>query len=77
MEQTTGWISIDERFPPLHVQGENGDPDMVIDFTDDVSVLCSDGSVHTSYHDGDVWCDPRISGCPQWDVTHWSPLELK
>ncbi len=71
------WISVKDKMPPTAKQPEDGDPDLVYTHTDDVNVLCSNGDTHDSYYDGDVWCYVDLSGCPQWDVTHWKPLKNK
>lgn len=70
----SAWISVDKEMPPIEIKPENGDRDSIYTHTDDVIVLCSNGDIHRSYHDGDVWCYHNLSGCPQWDVTHWRPL---
>tara|TARA_R110000744_G_scaffold279551_3_gene391754 strand:- start:92 stop:307 length:216 start_codon:yes stop_codon:yes gene_type:complete len=65
---TNEWISVDDRLPEFI---KPSDPDSDCIYTDDVDVLCSNGDIHDSYHDGDVWCYIDLSGCPQWNVTHW------
>lgn len=71
--KTSNWISV-KTMPPIAEKPRDGDPDLIYTHTDDVIVLCADGDVHRSYHDGDVWCYHNLSGCPQWDVTHWMPF---
>lgn len=72
---TQEWFGI-ETMPPIAIKPENSDPDMIYTHTDDVIVLCSNGDIYRSYHDGDVWCYHNLSGCPQWDVIAWTPLIL-
>ncbi len=65
-----------DTLPPIAKRPENSDPDIEYTWTDEVIVLCSNGDIHRSYHDGDVWCYYNFSGLPPWsgDVIGWVPL---
>lgn len=62
------WFKIEEKWPPMD-SSEN-----LIDHTIDIVARTSNCGEVITYHDGDVWCYPHLSGCPQYDVIEWRLL---
>lgn len=54
--------------PPLVVNDEGQKEE----FTIDVYAKTKDHGIVKTYHDGDVWCHDKLSGCPQYDVIEWA-----
>ncbi len=74
LRKVQGWVSVEERMPPVAEKPSDGDPDLIYTHTDEVIALLRNGDVVRTYHDGEVWCYWCLSGCPQYDVTHWMPF---
>ncbi len=62
------WLPIEHFWPPFEINSSSGKLEA---HTMDVEVMTRDHGIVMSYHDGDVWCYVDLSGCPQYDVTHW------
>lgn len=60
--------SINDGMPPFVINSEGRREE----FTVDVFAKTKSHGIVRTYHDGDVWCYSNLSGCPQYEVTHWA-----